>query len=187
MVQEVVHRWEYARVIRRRCHHELAHSERIFHSLSHIVAAQICHRDLRSTLCSQYLGQLLSRRCRASVNRRIGNENTLSLRLILAPRVVQTDVVTEIFGQDRTVQRTDHLDVERRQLFEQRLHGHAILSADVEVVTTRLARPLLVVFECAKFAKCVGRKDHLRQLIVRHHHLGPMHHWRHHKVQSVSA
>ena len=185
MVQEVVHNGEDTTIVRRSCHNHLIHTESILDSLGHIVAAKVCNRDLLCALLAQNLGHHIGYGSRTTVNRCVGDKYSLGLNIVLAPRIIEADVISQILLQDRAVQRADALHVERCELLQQRLHGAAILSADIEVITACLASPILLVAQSAELTKAIGREDNLIFLIVCHHHLGPMHHRRHKELQDV--
>ena len=119
------------------------------------------------------------------MNRGVGNQHALGLNLVLAPRVVEADIVAEILLQNRAVQRADALNLQRSELLQQCLHRASILSADIEIVTACLASPILLVAQRSELTKAVGREYNLILLIVCHHHLGPMHHRRHKELQGV--
>ncbi len=172
-------------VVRSGCHHQRSHAKRIFDGFGHIVAAKVAHRHFGAAFCAQHLGQTLRHRRRAAINRRIGNEHAFGFNRIAAPNVVKSDVIGQIFRQNRTVERTNRCHIERSHLFQEILHLHAILAANVEIVTPRLARPLFVVRQHAKFAKRIGRKEQFFALFVRHYHLGPMHHGSGKKLQRM--
>ena len=85
------------------------------------------------------------------------------------------------------MQRTDRLNVQGLCLREQLLRLRAILSDDAEIVSSRLARPILVGVERAELAEAVGGKEDLVVGIIGHDDLGPVHHRGCDKGQGVLA
>ena len=71
---------------------------------------------------------------RVAVNRGVRDKHAFFLRRVRAPRVVQVDVVPQVFRQDRAVQRADDLHIQAAQLFQQRLHLHAVFADDIQIV-----------------------------------------------------
>ena len=87
------------------------------------------------------------------------------------------------------VKRADARDVERRRLLEKRLHLHAELADDAEVVATRLAVPSLGIdlVVCAELAEAVGGEKRLRRRVVADDDFGPVHHRRADERKRVPA
>ena len=182
-----MHRGEDTAIVRCSGHNHLIHTEGVLDSLGHIVAAEVSNSHLLCALLTQNICHKVCRSGCTSVNRGISNKHTLGLNLVLAPRVVEADIVTEILLQDRAVQRADTLHVQRSELLQERLHLCAILTADVEVVAACLASPILLVAQGAELSEAVSREDNLILLVVCNHHLGPMHHRRHKELQGVRS
>ena len=74
----------------------------------------------------------------------IGHEHTFALGFVATPNVVKPDgLFHRLTFEDRTVQRTYGLYVEIGSLLQHVLHLHTIFTADVEVIATRLASPVV--------------------------------------------
>ena len=120
------------------------------------------------------------------MQRAVGNEYALILRLILAPCVIKTDVVAQVLREHRTMKRTNLLDVQGGYLLEEVLHHRTILAYDVEVVAASLASPVVsLVHQRAKLTKAVSAEQHLIGSVVTHDDLWPVHHRSHEELQGV--
>ena len=164
-------------------------AEGVLHRLRHVVAGEVGDGDLRATLRAEPLGEELDRGLRVAVDGGVGDEDALRLRLVLAPGVVEPEVVPEVLGEDGAVERADRPDLEPRGLLEHRLHLRAVLADDAEVVAAGLARPALGVLDVvgAELAEAVGGEEDLVRIVVGHEHLGPVDHRRRDEVQRVAA
>ena len=182
-----MHRREHVGIIRSSSYHQLAHAECIFHGFCHIVSAKVGDGYLRSTLRTEDFCHLLGYFLGAPMDRSVGDEHPFCFHLVLAPCVVQADVITQVFLQDRAMKRTDAGDVQRSSFLQKCLYLSTILATDVEVVTTRFACPVLFVSQSPELAESVGREEHLVLLVVCHHHFRPMHHRSHEELQGMFA
>ena len=186
-MQEIVHRREYICIIGSGCYDELAHTECIFNSFCHIVTAQISDRNLWSALGTKDFRHFFGCFLGASMDRGVCNEYTFCFYFVLAPCVVQTNVITQVFLQDRTVKRTDASDVQSSSFLQECLYLCAIFTANVKVITASFACPVFFVSQCTELAETIGREQYLIGCIVSDHHFRPMHHWSHEELQFPTA
>ena len=80
----------------------------------------------------------------------------------------------------------------RNDLLKERLHGLAVLAANIEIVTARLAGPVAVFFaepaalgQRAELAERVGGEKDLLPFLESDHDLRPVHHRRHQEPQGM--
>ena len=78
------------------------------------------------------------------MNAGISDEYALTLRLVLAPCIIELDSLSQRLAlQHRAVQRTDGLNVDSSHLFHHALYLRTILAADIEIVPASLASPVV--------------------------------------------
>ena len=145
MADELLHEREYIRIVSSSRQHQPVISERIFHSLGHVASCQIVHYDSLLALRSELLCQQLGCSLCIAVYRSVADAYAFSLRSVARPCIVQIDVVSEIFREDRSVQRTDHSDIESCCLLQHVLHLCAVFSYDTDIVTSCLACPVVIL------------------------------------------
>ena len=86
------------------------------------------------------------------------------------------------------MQRTYCLHIQSCQLFNHHLHLRAVFSADIKVVSARLACPVVsLVHQRTKLTKAIGTEQHLVGGIVTHYHLRPVYHSSTDKLQCMLA
>ena len=93
----------------------------------------------------------------------------------------------QILAQHGAVQRADCGDIQRRRLFEQRLHLRAVFAHDADIVAPGLIIPGLIHIQRAKLAEGVGGVENLIYRIIGNNYLGPVHHGRSDKGQRMLA
>ena len=178
MADELLHHGEDAAIQSGRGKHRLVIAEGVFEGFGEVTAREVGDDRLFSPAL-QLLFEGIRRLLGVAVHAGVGNESALALRLVFAPCVVEGKIGREVAVQHGTVQGADDRDVEPRELFKKRLHLHAVFSDDVEVVSPRLASPVVrLVAKSAEFAESVRREQHLVLAFVAHHDLRPMHHGR---------
>ena len=182
-----MHWREYICVIRCCCHYKFAHTECIFYGFCHIVTTQIGDRNLRSTLFAKDFGQLLCYLLGTTMDRSVGNENAFCFYFVLAPSVIQTNVISQVFLQDRAMKRTNASNVESGCFLQKCLNLSAILTTNIEVIATSLASPVFFVRQCTELAESVGGKEYLVGLVVCNHYFWPVYHWSHEELQGMST
>ena len=187
MTDELLHDGEYAPVQRRRRKHRLVISERVLQRFGEIAARKVGHDRLFSSALKLF-GKRKRRLPCVAVHSGVGDEGTLALRAVAAPCVVKSEIAGQIPCEHGPVERTDRPDFELREFFQERLHLRAVFSHYVEVVSARLARPVVrFVGEGAEFAERVRRKQHFLLLFVSYRHFRPMHHGRGNESKFVFA
>ena len=86
------------------------------------------------------------------------------------------------------MQRTNGLNIECSQLLHNHLYLRTILSADIEIVATSLASPIVsFIYQSSKFAESIGREDHFIRAIVAHDYLWPMYHCSSDKLEFMTT
>ena len=155
--------------------HQTVIAERILNGLSHVVASQVKDGDLLAAGLESRC-ELLNGSLQMAVHARIGNRDALVLGLIARPGVVGVEVVAQILGKNRTMERADDLDVQAGGLLEHGLHELAELTDDAKVVAARFASPAFRVLDVVstELAKAVGTKEYLIGGLVGEDHLGPV-------------
>ncbi len=76
------------------------------------------------------------------------------------------------------VQRAYYGNVQRRGLFEQRLHLRAVFANYADVIPPCLAVPFFLNVQRTEFAETVRGEQHLVLGVISYHNLRPMHHGR---------
>ena len=186
MPQESVHGRKHIAVIRSRSQHEPVEPERIADGLGLIAPGQIVYPHLFAP-GFQLFRQQQRGLSGVAVNGRVCYDHAFFLRRIAGPGLIQGKIRRQIAGQHRAMKRADGLNIQRRGLFQQRLHRHAEFAYDADVIPPGFVRPGFIHIQRAEFAKPIRGKEHLVRRIIGDHHLGPMHHGRHHKLQRMRA
>ena len=187
MRDEFAHEGENVGVVGRGGEHQLVVAEGGGDRLRHVAAREIVDADVGATARAQLVGEQQRGLAGVAVNRGIGDNHAVVLRLVGRPFVVQADILPDILVEHGTVERADGFYVERGGLFEQRLHLLAVFADDADVVAASLVRPVLGDVERAELSEGVGREQHALALLVADHDLRPVHHWRGDEVKCVLA
>ena len=90
-----------------------------------------------------------------SVNGSISDHNAFLFRTIRGPRVIQANVMTQIFVQNRSVQRADNGNIKCRRLFQKRLYLRTVLSDDPDKVSSGLVIPVFLHIKCSKLSEAI--------------------------------
>ena len=167
--------------------HDSSVAERTRNRLRHIAACEVEDGNVGASAFFQLLGKFFNRRTGMSVNRGIGDHNSLFFDTVRRPGIVKRDIVTEIFCQNGTVQRADHFDIKRCRLFEQRLYLRAVFADDADKIAAGFIVPILVCIVCAELAESVGGEKHLVVAVVRYDNLRPMHHGRADEMEGMTS
>ncbi|CCX50038.1 unknown [Clostridium sp. CAG:226] len=85
------------------------------------------------------------------------------------------------------MQRAYYGNVQRRSLFEQRLHLRAVFANYADVISPCLAVPFFLNVQRAEFAETVRREQHLVLGVISYHNLRPMHHGRENERKLMRA
>ena len=76
------------------------------------------------------------------------------------PGIVKVQVITKIFGQNRSMEWTDDLDIQVGSFLQKSLNLYTVFSNDTDVITTSLTSPVFLYIQCSKFTECVcGEQD----------------------------
>ena len=115
---------------------------------------------------------------------------------IAAPGEVLFHEPADVLSPQRPVQGKEIFDPEPRRLLEDVLHLHAVLSDDVDVVSSRIVQKVVLevhfirpnaAAERPEGAEGVRREERTRRKIEAHHDLRPMHHGRKDELEGVPA
>ena len=190
MGQQIFHRREEEAVVGGAGQHDLSAAEGFGDGIGHIGAGQVHLHDL-CALCTQLFCHEVGCCTGVAVDGSTCHKDLFRLLgLVAGPDVVVVQVLAQISGQHRAVQRANGLDVQSRGLFQQRLHLRAVFPHDVQVVAAGFAGPVgLFVKLChsAKAAKAISGEQHLLAALIADHDLRPVHHGGKHKGQGVGA
>ncbi len=187
MGHKLVHGREQAAVIgAAHCHH-LPVPERLRYRRRLVAAAQVHHRDLPAALLLQNAAHQTGGFGRVAVDGGVGNERPLLLRLVAAPQVVLADIIAQILPQHRAVEGTDGLDIQRGGLLQQSLYLGTVLTHNIQIVPPGLVQPLPLLLQRAELAEAVGGKQNLLAVLIADHHLRPVDHGRHNKMEGMAA
>ncbi len=187
MMDKLFHKRENIGIISRSSKHKSAISEGIFHSLRHIAAGKVVDDHLRAASGAQLLRKQINRLFRVSVDGCIGDNDALALHRIGRPGIVQVDIIAEIFGQHRPVQRADYADIKPRSLFQKSLHLRTVFADDADVVPSCLACPFFLRVERAELAEPIRGKQDFVRAVISHDNLRPVHHRRRDKGECMPA
>ena len=147
-------------------------------------------------LLRQAAGQDIGRALRVAVDGGVGDHHAPHLRLIPAPQVVLAENIAQVPAPYKAVQRQDHPDLQPRRLLQHRLHLGTVFAHDVGVVPAALVQIIPVkihlvgkepAVQRAEAAEGIRRQQQLVGPVVGHHHLGPVDHGGHDKLQGVPS
>ena len=190
MGQQIFHRREEEAVVGGAGQHDLSAAEGFGDGIGHIRAGQVHLHDL-CALCTQLFCHEVGCCTGVAVDGSTCHKDLFRLLgLVAGPDVVVVQVLAQISGQHRAVQRANGLDVQSRGLFQQRLHLRAVFPHDVQVVAAGFAGPVgLFVKLChsAKATEAIRGEQHLFGGFIADHDLRPVHHGSKHKGQGVGA
>ena len=184
VVQQVLHRDEDARIIRRRGKDEMTPAEGRDDDIGRRGDGDIEHDGLHAAL-AQADGQQLGRVLRAAVDGGVGDHDALLLRGIGAPVDVAVDEFADVFAPDEAVQGADAVDLNRGGLLEQGLHLRAVFADDVAVIAPRLVHIIAEEVDLigeqravdrAERAEGVSREQRARRQVIADHDLRPVDH-----------
>ena len=188
MGQQIFHRREEEAVVGGAGQHDLSAAEGFGDGIGHIGAGQV-HLHYLCALCTQLFCHEVGCCTGVAVDGSTCHKDLFRLLgLVAGPDVVVVQVLAQISGQHRAVQRANGLDVQSRGLFQQRLHLRAVFPHDVQVVAAGFAGPVgLFVKLChsAKAAKAIRGEQHLFGGFIADHDLRPVHHGGKHKGQGM--
>ena len=187
MADKISHEGEDLSIISGCSQDQLAVAEGIGNAHGHIISGQIVNDDLRTASLKQHGGQLLYSLFRMTVYGSIGDHDALFLRTVGGPGIVQTDIMAQISGQHRSVQRTDHLDIETTGHSQQILYRFAVLTYDTDKIPSGFIIPGLIHIQRTKFTETVRGKQHFICTVISHHNLRPVYHGCKHKGQLVAS
>ena len=100
---------------------------------------QVCDTGI-SKLTSENIGKILG----VAVHGCVGDHHAFDLRAVRTPDVIFLQQISKIVSPDRSVERADKPDIQRRSFFEDVLHLHAVFADDVCVITAGVIQPVAV-------------------------------------------
>ena len=187
MFDKVTHVREDTCIVGGGSQNDFAVTEGIGHSLSHVAASQVFDYNLGSAISAQLFSQHFNPLLGVAINGGIGNQNTLFLYRIGGPGIVQIQVITQIFFQNRAMQGTDHFNIQTGSLLQQFLHLSTVFTYNANVVTTCFVGPGLFHVQSTEFTKTVSRKQNFVMAIVSNDYFRPVNHGSSYKGQGMST
>ena len=188
MVDEGAHEGVDIVVVGRGRQHQAVIAEGVFHSLSHIVAGQVSDDDLGAAFLFQKSGELFHSLFCVAVDGGVGDQDALILRGVGGPLVIEIDIITQILGEDRAVQRADDLDIQCRGFLEQVLGLQAVFADNAEIIAARFACPVFLLdIEGSEFAEAVRGEEDLVRAVIGDHDFRPVDHGSKDEIQYMRA
>ena len=187
MVNKLLHKGEQFCIVGCGGQHQLIVAEGILHSLCHILSGKVGDNHFGTALFSALFCQQFHCLLGVAVYRSIGDHDTLALRGIGRPCVIQIQIIAQILLQHRAMEGADHSNIQAGSLLQQGLHLCAILAHDADIVAPCLASPLFLYIQRAELTKTVCREQHFVLNIVCHDYFRPVYHGRRHKGQHMFA
>ena len=93
--------------------------------------------------------------------------------------------MAKIFRQNRTVQGTDFLDIQRTCYLQELLYLQTVFSDDADEITACFIIPRFLAVECAEFSEAVCCEQNLVGAVVCNHNLRPVYHRSEYEGQNV--
>ena len=183
-----MHEGENAVVVGRCRKDQSVIAERVLNSFRHIVSCQVADGDLNA-LRTQKLGELLGSDLGVAVNGCVSDADAGLLGCVGGPLVIHAKVISEIFAQNRTVERADDLNVKSGCSLKELLCLKSVFAHDAKIVSARFASPSFRIFHIvgAEFSEAVSGEEDLVSAVVCHHDFRPVYHRREHKFKNVFA
>ena len=117
----------------------------------------------------------------------VGNHDSVILRCVGRPGIIETDVVAKVFIEYRAVERADSLDIQSCSYFKKVLNLHAVFSYDADVISSCLIIPWLLNVKSTEFSESVCGKKYLFCAVICDHNLRPVYHRCKHEGQVMLA
>lgn len=113
VLDECTHKREGFSVVCNAGQYQLAVAESVFHCLCHVFSCKIADNNLRAALFFQLLCKKLCCFLCMSVYRCVGDHYAFALYFIRRPDIIFLQIMSKIFGKDRSVKRADGLEFRR--------------------------------------------------------------------------
>ena len=120
--------------------------------------------------------------------------NCLILRFVAAPGIVFFNKPSEILSPDRSVERTDHFNLQGSCFLQKILYLNAIFSYDINKISSGIIQPVSfkihfirkqVSIDCSERSESICRKQDLIDSIIGNHSFRPVHHRCHHEGKGM--
>ena len=111
MIEELTHEREDVSVVGCGSKDHLAVTEGIFYILCPVVSCQVTNSYLRATFFFKLLRKDLNSLFRVAINGCVCDQDAFIFRLVGRPGVVDVQIVFQVFGKNRSVERADDLNV----------------------------------------------------------------------------
>ena len=187
MIDKFSHEGEYLSIIGSCSEYDLSVAESVLNAFCHIFSCKVIDSYLRTALHSEFFCKKFSGFFSVAVYWGICDHNAFGLNSVAWPCIIQSEIITEIFLQYRTVKGTDSLNIESRSLFQQVLNLNAVFSHNAEIVSSCFTRPVFFYVKSAEFSEAVSREEYLILAVVGYDYLRPVHHGRGDKCESMST
>ena len=173
---KVVHKRIDACIICGGCENQLGVTESIAQCLGHIVSCKIIDNNVWTSFAAEFIGQLLNGHFCMTVYRCVGDDNSVILRCVGRPGIIEANIMSKIFSKNRSVERADGLDIQSCGCFQKVLHLHTIFSNDADIVSSCLIVPWFLCIQGTEFSEAVCGKKNLFCAVISDHNLRPVNH-----------
>ena len=185
MIDKFAHERENVCVISRSGKYQLVVAECIFHSFSHIRTCKVMQFYFRAAFCTEFICQCIDGFLRIAIYGSISDHNSFGFCFVGRPCVVKSKVISQIFFQNRSVQRANRLNIQPCRFLQKVLYLSAVFSYDSDIITTSFACPVLFYIQSAEFTETVCGEQHFVTGIICHHNFRPVNHRRSNKCQGM--
>ena len=182
---KVVHKRIDACIICGGCENQLGVTESIAQCLGHIVSCKIIDNNVWTSFAAEFIGQLLNGHFCMTVYRSVGDHDSVILRCVGRPGIIEANIMSKIFSKNRSVEWADGLDIQSCGYFQKILHLHTIFSNDADIVSSCLIVPWFLCIQGAEFSEAVCGKKNLFCAVISDHNLRPVNHRCKYKSQIV--
>ena len=106
----------------------------------------------------------------------IGNHNSVIFRCIGRPCIIKPDIMSEIFCKNRSMKRTDFLNIESGRYFEKFLYLCTVFSYDTDKISSCLVIPWFFHIQRSELSKTICGKKNLFCAVISNHNFRPVNH-----------
>ena len=155
MIDKFAHERENVCVVSRGGKYQLVVAECIFYSFGHIRTCKVMQFYFRAAFCTEFICQCIDGFLRIAIYGSISDHNSFGFCFVGRPCVVKSKVISQIFFQNRSVQRANRLNIQPCRFLQKVLYLSAVFSYDSDIITTSFACPVIIIFYYSKFTKCI--------------------------------
>ena len=173
---KVIHERIDARIVSGGCKDQFGITESVAESLGHIVSCKVIDENPRTSFGFEFFCKEIYSVSGVTIYGSIGDHDSVCLRCVGGPGVIESDIMAKIFSEYRTMKRTDLLDIKCCSNFEKRLNLFSVFSYDTDEVTSCFVIPWLLYIERTEFAETVCGKQNFFCAVISHHNFRPVYH-----------